>query len=147
MAKLHQLLDYVLADRRITPDEVKVIEDYIVEDGKLDGDDVSFLVQLLTGANEVCEEFDDLFFPVLKEVILRDGRIDHGEQFYLLKMIYGDGEIRTSELRFLRELQNEAKEVPAEFDEMCRVAEEAHPTQWNLDGEKVQKPALSKLGW
>jgi hypothetical protein len=100
-------------------------------------------VQLLVGAKEVCPAFDDLFFPVLKEVILNDGRIDHGEQFYLLKMIYGDGQIREREMRFLMELRREAKEVPAEFDEMCRTAAAAHPTEWSVDGAARSESSLA----
>lgn len=136
MAELHQLLDHVLEHRKITDDEVQIIKEYILRDGKLDNEDVSFLVQLLTGASEVCPAFDALFFPVLKEVILKDGRIDQGEQFYLLKMIYGGNEIRESELRFLQQLGQEAQEVPAEFNEMCRMAAEAHPTQWDVEGSE-----------
>lgn len=147
MARLHQLLEHILEDKRITADEVQVIQDYLVEDGKLDLNDVRFLVELLTGANEVCDEFDDLFFPVLKGVLLEDGRIDQSEQFYLLKMIYGDGEIRPSELRFLKELRDEAKEVPAEFDEYCKIAEKAHPTEWSLDGDEQTETSLAGNGW
>ncbi len=147
MARLHQLLEHILEDRRITPREVQVIQDYIVEDGKLDLDDVRFLVELQTSANDVCEEFDDLFFPVLKGVLLEDGRIDHSEQFYLLKMIYGDGEIRPSQLRFLKELRDEATEVPAEFDEFCKIAEKAHPTEWRLDGDEPTETSLAGSGW
>jgi len=134
MAQLRGLLEHVLEDRRITPNEVQVIQDCIVEDGKLDFADVRYLVELLVGANEVCPEFDDLFFPVLKSVLLEDGRIDPSEQYSLLKMLYGDGEIRPNELKFLMDLRQEAREVSAEFDELCRTAQEAHPTQWSLGG-------------
>ena len=93
-------------------DEVQTIRDYIERDGKLDIDDVKFLVGLLSDADEVCAAFDDLFFPALKEVVLADGVIAPDEQFYLLKMLYSDGVIRENEKEFLRELRNEAKEVP-----------------------------------
>ncbi|MEM9658855.1 MAG: hypothetical protein AAF961_10885, partial [Planctomycetota bacterium] len=102
-------------------------------DGRLDLEDVKFLVELLTGANEVCSEFDKLFFPVLKQVVLEDGRISQGEQFYLLKMIYGDGRIRASEKKFLAELRDEALEITPEFEALLDVAFEAHPTSWSLD--------------
>lgn len=130
MARLHQLLDKCLQDRKITEDEVLVISQYIKEDGKLDLDDVKFLVQLLSEADEVCPAFDELFFPVLKEVVLQDGKIDQGETFYLLKMLYSDGVIRKNELDFLRELRDEAKEVPAEFDEMLVIAAAAPARNW-----------------
>ena len=147
MARLHQLLENILEDKKITPDEVHVIQDYIAEDNKLDLADVRFLVELLVGAKEVCPEFDELFFPVLKNVLLEDGRIDESETFYLLKMIYGDGDIRPSELRFLKELRQEAQQVPAEFDELVKIAQEAHPTEWSLDGDVANESSLAKSGW
>ncbi len=118
MARLHQILAKCLEDRIITDDDVITIRDYIHEDGTLDVDDVNFLVQLLTGAKSVCAGFDDLFFPVLKDVILRDGKIDQGETFHLLKMLYRNEPIRDCELSFLKQLRDEATEVPEEFDRL-----------------------------
>ena len=147
MARLYQMLDHILEDRRITSNEVRVIRDYMAEDGQLDLEDVRFLVELLSNAREVCPEFDELFFPVLKTVLLADGRMDQSEHFYLLKMIYGDGEIRPSELRFLQELRDEAQEVSPEFDELVRTAQKAHPTAWSLDGDEPSGSSLAGSGW
>lgn len=133
MARLHEILQQSLEDRRITDAEVSVIREHIVADGNLDLDDVKFLVQLLSGADEVCPQFDELFFPVLKEVILENGRIDQSEVFYLLKMLYSDRVIRESELDFLRELRDEAAEVPAEFDELLETAAAAPARDWAYD--------------
>jgi hypothetical protein len=130
MARLHQILQQSLEDRRITDAEVGLIRDYILEDGRLDLQDVKFLVQLLSDAQEVSPQFDEVFFPVLKEVILQNGRIDQSEVFYLLKMLYSDRVIRESELDFLRELRDEAVEVPAEFDELLEVASTAPARDW-----------------
>ena len=147
MDRLHQLLDHVLQDKRITRDEVQIINEFISADGKLDLADVRFLVELLVGAKEVCAEFDEMFFPVLKNVFMKDGRIDPSEQFYLLKTLYGDGVIRPVELKFLMELRREAVEVTAEFDELCRIARDAHPTQWSLDGDEADETSLANSGW
>lgn len=134
MSKLNDLLNHVLEDRKITPNEAVIIQDFIAEDGQLNTDDVRFLVELLVNSDEVCDEFDALFFPVLKGVFLQDGRIDESEKYYLLKMIYGDGQIRPSELRFLEELRREAIELPADFDALIATATDAHPTQWEVGG-------------
>jgi hypothetical protein len=125
MARLHQVLQQSLEDRRITDDEVAAIRDYIHEDGRLDLEDVKLLVQLLCDAKEVSPRFDEVFFPVLKEVILQNRRIDQSEVFYLLKMLYSNRDIRERELDFLRELRDEAVEVPAEFDELLEMASAA----------------------
>jgi hypothetical protein len=135
MGHLHELRSELLRDRKISQDEVRVIRDYIQQDGKLDLDDVKFLVELLSDANEVSPEFDRLFFPALKEVILGDGQIGMDEQFYLLKMLYSDGHVRDSEREFLLELRRDATEVTPEFDALCETALQADATSWNVGGK------------
>ena len=134
MPNLHQLRSQLLEDDCITDSEVQIIKDHICEDGKLDLEDVKFLVGLLSEAREVCTAFDDVFFPVLKAVILQDGRIGQDEQFYVLKMLYSDGKIRESEKQFLLELREEATEVTPEFEALCEVALTAQATNWDLGG-------------
>ena len=114
--------------------EVEVIQDHICRDGRLDLEDVKFLVELLSEAREVCAAFDELFFPVLKEVILKDGRIGQDEQFYVLKMLYSDGHIRESEKQFLLQLREEVKEMTPEFEALCEEALSAHATNWDVGG-------------
>jgi len=134
MAGLNELRSELLRDGKITDDEVEVIRDFIHRDGKLDMEDVKFLVELLSDAHEVCPAFDELFFPVLKEVILEDGRIGQDEQFYLLKMLYSDGHVRDSEKQFLHELRKSARETTPEFESLCETAMTAHPTNWDVGG-------------
>ena len=110
MASLRELQSALLEDGRITEPEVEVIRECIHRDGRLDMEDMKFLVELLSGAREVCPAFDELFFPALKQIILEDGRINQAEQFYLLKMLYSDGQVRPSEKQFLRELREELDE-------------------------------------
>ncbi len=134
MPNLYQLRSQLLEDECITDSEVQVIKDHICEDGQLDLDDVKFLVGLLCEAREVCEAFDEFFFPVLKAVILKDGRIGQDEQFYVLKMLYSDGKIRESEKQFLLQIRDEAKEVTPEFEVLCEEALSAHATNWDVGG-------------
>ena len=134
MPSLNQLRSELLTDRKITDAEVEVIRNHIHRDGRLDLEDVKFLVGLLSEAGEVCPAFDELFFPALKEAVLEDGRIGQDEQFYLLKMLYSDGHVRPSEKQFLLELREEAQEVTPEFEALCDVALAAHPTNWDVGG-------------
>ena len=134
MPNLNELRSELLEDGRITDSEVKIIQDHIHRDGRLDLDDVKFLVELLSEAREVCAAFDELFFPILKEVILEDGRIGQDEQFYVLKMLYSDGHIRESEKQFLLQLREEAQEVTPEFEALCKEALAAHATNWGVGG-------------
>ena len=134
MSGLRELRSTVLQDERITRTEVAAIREYIRQDGQLDLDDVKVLIELLISAKEVCPEFDELFFPALKEVLLSDGQIGCDEQFYLLKMLYSDGHIRDSERRFLNQLQREIKNPSPEFVALCDTAAKAKSRNWDLGG-------------
>ena len=63
-----------LSDGRITVDLGVPIKEHIENDGKFDYDDVIFLVDLLANASEVCEEFDELFFPPCVQFFWRTGK-------------------------------------------------------------------------
>ena len=134
MAGLNQLRSQLLNDGKITEKEVEIIRAHVWEDGCLDLSDVKFLVELLSDADEVCLEFDDFFFPMLKRVVLADGRVGYDEQFYLLKMLYSDGHVRESERQFLRELLRDATDVTPEFQELCETALAADSRCWDVGG-------------
>lgn len=134
MPNLYTLRGELLDDRKITPNEVDRIKAHIEEDGKLDYDDVSFLVSLLADAKEVCAEFDELFFPTLRQVLLEDGKIGFDEQYQLMKMIYSDGSVRESEREFLRDLCNSVDEVTPEFKQLCETAYNCPDTDWDVGG-------------
>jgi hypothetical protein len=134
MSRLRDMQAELLRDGRITDEEVDVIRDYLRDKGRLDVEDVKFLIELLCDAREVAPEFDDVFFPALKEVILADGRVGLDEQFYLLKMLYSDKQVRESEKQFLRELRKEAKEITPEFESLCQEAFSAPTTNWSVGG-------------
>ncbi len=134
MGTLHQLRGELLNDGRITPAEVEVIRAYVEQDGKLDHQDVRFLVELLSDARDVCEEFDALFFPALKQVLLADGQITPDEQYWLLKMLYGDGRVRPSERRFLEELREQLEHRSPEFEAIYAGALTSPDVNWDVGG-------------
>ena len=132
MASLFQKREFLLADGKITPQEVETIKNHITEDGQLDFEDVKFLVDLLSDANEVCPEFDELFFPVVRQVLLEDGKISMDEQFLLLKMLYSDGNVRESERKFLQDLCREAESISPDFKQLCENAMSCASENWDL---------------
>ncbi len=134
MTNLYQLHSELLADNKITDEDVAIIRGYIEQDGELDINDVKFLVGLVSSAREVCPAFDDLFFPILKEVILADGKIGMDEHFYLLKMLYADGHVRDRERQFLLELRESADEFTREFDALCDEVLTVPATDWSVGG-------------
>lgn len=126
MAKLNELKSEWLQDGKITVNEVAEIRKHIEADGILDFDDVKFLVKVLASADEVCEEFDELFLPLLRQVFIRDGKIDSDEQEVLIEMLCAGGRVRESELQLLRDLQVESTEITPGFQKLCEVALENH---------------------
>ena len=122
MAKLNELKSEWLQDGKITVDEVAQIRRHVENDGVLDFDDVKFLVKLLASANEVCQEFDELFLPLLRQVFIRDGKIDAAEQEVLVDMLCAGGKIREQELQLLRDLRTESTEITPGFQKLCEVA-------------------------
>lgn len=118
MGTLFKFRNELLVDGVVTKYELSVIREYVEENG-LDLDDVKLLVQLQAEAREVCAEFDDLLFPVLKKVLLEDGTIGLDEQYYLLKTLCADGRVTEREQKFITELRNEAVDVTPEFRSFC----------------------------
>ncbi len=133
MANLYKIREQLLRDHKITINEVEMIKDQMATDGKLDFADARLLVELLQDAREVCSEFDELFFPCLREIILEDGKIQMDEQFILLKMLYSDGEVRESERHFLTELYRDADEITPEFRQLCDNALNCETVDWSID--------------
>ena len=132
MAGLRELRDELLNDGNITPNEVAKIKNYMSEDGVLDYRDIKFLVSLMKEADDVCSEFDELFFPCLRDVILQDGRIGVDEQYLLLQMLYSDGEVRDAERRLLTDIYRDAEDISPEFEQLCKTALECKDTDWDL---------------
>jgi len=136
MANLYKLEQELLSDGRITKDEVGRIRKQIESDGKLDYDDVIFLVNLVANASDVCQEFDDLFFPAMRSILLADGVIGMDEQYQLLRMLYSDGNVRPSEKDFLKDLYKSVDQITPEFREVCDTALNSPATNWDTGGHK-----------
>ena len=134
MASYYEVVQHVLADRKIDDGELKLLCDHVYRKGTPNLEDVRLLVELYTGVPKLSEAFENFFYGVIKKVILADGEIQPGEQFYLLKVIYSDRVIRPRELEFLRELRREAKSVTPEFETLCQQAFQSPATNWDSGG-------------
>ena len=133
MANLIKIREELLADGKITTNEVNKIKEWMAANGELDVVDARLLVELMKDADSVCEEFDAMFFPCLREIILKDGQVGADEQFVLLQMLYSDGEVRQCERDFLVELYRSVDDVTPEFKHLCETALECAGTDWKLD--------------
>ena len=141
MAGLFEFHDRLLADGKITVNEVGVIKDFIAEDGALDYSDIKFLVGLMKEADYVCSEFDELLFPCLRQVILADGRVTADEQYLLLQMLYSDGDVREIEHQFIRDLYRDVKEVTPELQHLCETALNTSGSDWDVGGREYSSPS------
>ncbi|OYP31627.1 hypothetical protein [Rhodopirellula sp. MGV] len=115
MNYLDELRGIVLADRKITPSEVTLIERYLVADKTLDLDDVKFLVELMKAADEVCPEFDAILFPCVRSVILEDGQVTTDECLVLMELLCSGDEIRQSERNLIDSIFQQIKSPSPEF--------------------------------
>ncbi|MEX2187807.1 MAG: hypothetical protein WD875_13465 [Pirellulales bacterium] len=134
MNRLGELLTTILADKAIGSDELDMIGEAVVEDGKLDLDDVKLLVELYCAARDRDPAFDNVFFDTLEHVMLEDGEISPTEQFYLLKMIYSDHEILPREREFLTRIRAALKEPNEDFEKLYETAMAADSTNWSVGG-------------
>ncbi len=135
MANLFKLEQELLRDGRITKDEVSRIRAQIESDGKLDYDDVIFLVNLVANASDVCQEFDDLFFPAMRTILLEDGVIGMDEQYQLLRMLYSDGNVRPSERSSLKTCINPLTRL-LRSSANCVILHSMHQPQTGIPADK-----------
>ena len=134
MSALMAFAERLTADGKITPVEVAELKAHIHADGHLDHDDVKLLVGVAANCREVCAEFDEIFFPLLKEVLLADNQITPDEQYYLMKMLWGDGRVRPAERKLIQDLRAAVKNPTPEFLELCDRAMETPASDWDVGG-------------
>ncbi len=119
-------INTLLADGKIDDDEVKALRKELWEDGKIDLEEINFLVSLRNLAQkkakakkeEVNPKFTALFFKAVKENVLADGKIDASEAGWLRGMLFADGKIDADERKFLEGVKKEAKETSPEFNRL-----------------------------
>ncbi|MCD0461937.1 hypothetical protein [Roseiconus lacunae] len=118
MTYLEELREIVLADRKISANEVTLIEKFLVANKKLDLTDIKFLVELMKAADEICPEFDEILFPCVRSVILEDGEISREESVLLMEMLCSGDSIRQSERNLIDGLFQQTRAVAPEFSRL-----------------------------
>jgi hypothetical protein len=105
----------LLNDGRIDAVEALFIRRAVVEDGKIDREEIEFLLDLRRDAKFVHPDFTRFLYKVLKRTVLRDGSIDAAEVEWLRKLIFGSLLAGPQELAFLEDLRREARAVHPDF--------------------------------
>jgi hypothetical protein len=105
----------LLNDGRIDAVEALLVRRAVAEDGKIDREEVEFLLDLRRDATHVHPDFNRFLYKVLKRAVLRDGAIDAAEVEWLRKLIFGNYLAGPQELAFLEDLRREARHVHPDF--------------------------------
>jgi len=92
----------------------------ILEDHKVDHEEVEFLVELKRQATMVHPEFDTFLLRVLKSVVMANGVITDAEARWLRKVLFADNQVVPAEAKFIEELRNEAKSFGKEFEQLWK---------------------------
>ena len=117
-------LSAFLADGVIDDNEVKILKKELWADGKIDKDEVAFLIDLRNLAQKKAKKeglkpaFERLFFKAVEENVLADGSIDDAEARWLREMLFADRKIDANEKKFLARLKKTAKSTSPAFDKL-----------------------------
>lgn len=112
------LTEVLLSDGAIDAGETALVRSELLADGKVDDEEMAFLVDLRKRADRACPEFHTFFFEILKARLLADGTIDSGEARLLRGIIFADGKVDDDEKAFLTDLKASAKSVSEEFEKL-----------------------------
>ncbi|HEV3236553.1 MAG TPA: hypothetical protein VGZ25_06165 [Gemmataceae bacterium] len=110
----------LLADGRISELETALIKRAVLDDNKVDREEVEFLVELKREATMVHPEFDALLLRVLKSVVMADNVISDAEALWLRKILFADNQVVRAETKLIEELHREAKSFGKEFEQLWR---------------------------
>jgi uncharacterized membrane protein YebE (DUF533 family) len=117
-------LSAFLADGVIDETEVKILKKELWADGKIDKDEVEFLIDLRNLAQKKAKKeglkpaFERLFFKAIEENVMADGTIDNEEARWLREMLFADRKIDANEKKFLARLKKAAKSTSPAFDRL-----------------------------
>src|SRR5579872_1070891 len=114
----------LLADGQIDDKECAALKKELWADGKIDKNEVKFLIELRNAAQkkakavkaEVNPTFTRLFFKAIEDNVLKDGVISSDEAKWLRKMLFADGKIDDDEKKFLTKIKKAAKKTSPAFD-------------------------------
>ena len=115
-----------LADGVIDDTEVKILKKELWADGKIDKDEVEFLIDLRNLAQKKAKakkkklkgSFEKLFFKAVEQNVMADGTIDAEEARWLRAMLFADKKIDANEKKFLVRLKKAAKSTSPAFERL-----------------------------
>jgi hypothetical protein len=118
--KMREIEDQIVANGRVEDDELRMLEQLLYSDGKIDRKEANFLVEVHKRVAIRSPAFEKFFYKSLKDHVLANGFIGPGEVKWLRQVLLEDDRIEDEERKFLRELKGEASKFPKEFEELYK---------------------------
>jgi hypothetical protein len=116
--QMREIEDQIVANGRVEDHELRMLEQLLYADGKIDRKEANFLVEIHKRVAIRSPAFEKFFYKALKNHVLANGSIGQGEVKWLRQLLLDDGRIDDEERKFLRELKGEASKFPKEFEEL-----------------------------
>lgn len=111
--------NFLLADGGIDDREVAVLRKEMFADGRVDENELDFLLELKRDAQRVVPAFHFLMIESLKSCYVAGDAIKPGSASLLRRWLLS-GKVGYVEKRYLEELRAAAKQVPPDFDQLYR---------------------------
>jgi hypothetical protein len=118
--KMREIEEPIIANGRVEDHELRLLEDLLYADGKIDRKEANFLVELHKRVRIRSPAFEKFFYKALKDHVLANGSIGPGEAKWLREVLLDDDRIEDEERKFLRELRGEASKVSEEFEKLYK---------------------------
>ena len=122
-----ELLRAIAEDGIVDAEELRAIQDRLLEDGEISQDEAEFLFEVndyLGENDDNTEDYEDFFIEAIVSFVLNDplspGVLDDDEWFWLKAMIAEDGELGEVEIKLLVEVADRATSIPEDFHEFAR---------------------------
>ncbi len=134
MENLRVIEEQVIADNRVSSDELRRLREVLYADRKIDRNEADFLVVLHKRLRHRSRAFDQFVYNAIKRHLLADGRIDREETAWLRDMVFFNETLEDEERKFLGELKGEAQELSPEFETFLAEALKLPPEQRTSGG-------------
>lgn len=108
----------LLFDNRVSDLETAMLKRAILADGKVDTQELEFLLDLKRSAGSVHPDFDVFLGRVLKKVLLANGEITDDDARWLRQQLLADREVTEAERQLLRDLKKAAEKTGPEFKKL-----------------------------
>ena len=118
--ELRKLMHDILENGKVEGNEVELLRQVLYADGKIDTAEANFLVELHKKVQRISHAFEKFFYQAIKDYLLHDGKITAQETAWLRQMLMADGKIDEYEKKLLTGLRGEVKQASPEFEALCQ---------------------------